>query len=147
MGAGVVDRLRQLRYNVFDVNASSKARDPVRFHNLRAESWWTMRDWIRKGGCLPANQTLADDLTSVNYFYDAANRVQLERKEDMKKRGLPSPDLGDALALTFAYPVAMESLQNRRQERGGDYDPFRPYESNDRRPQQAEDFDPYTWRG
>ncbi len=143
LGAGVVDRLRQLRYNVFDVNASSKPRDAARFHNLRAEMWWTMREWIRTVGVLPDNQMLADDLTAITYFYDAGNRIQLEKKEDMKKRGLPSPDLADALALTFAYPVAMESLTGKRADRGGDYDPFNPYGEDRRRASRADDYDPY----
>lgn len=64
-----------------------------------------MRYWL-KTGCLPAkDQELADDLTAPEFGFDGRNRLQLERKDDMKARGLPSPDVGDALALTFAIPV------------------------------------------
>lgn len=106
--------------------------------------WWTMREWLRTTGSLPENQMLADDLTAINYFYDASNRVQLEKKEDMKKRGLPSPDLADALALTFAYPVAMEAVRGLRRGGGGDYDPFRPYQGDDvQKARDAMDYDPF----
>ena len=75
------------------------------YANKRAEMWGFLKDWC-KAGCLPDDRDLAADLTGVEYGYDAANALQLERKQDMRRRGLASPDDGDALALTFAYPVA-----------------------------------------
>ena len=68
--------------------------------------WFEVRDWIAAGGAIPNMPELKQDLAAPIYWYDAANRLQLEPKDDIKKRGLPSPDLGDALALTFAAPVA-----------------------------------------
>ncbi len=66
-----------------------------------------MRDWLGGGGCLPEHdQEVADDLIAPEYGFDVRNRLQLEKKQDMKNRGLPSPDSGDALALTFAMPVS-----------------------------------------
>ena len=73
--------------------------------NKRAEMWASMREWL-KTGAIPDDPEIAADLCGVEYGYNAANAIQLERKEDMKKRGVASPDIGDALALTFAYPVA-----------------------------------------
>ena len=71
--------------------------------------WSKTRDWVKAKGCLPPNdQELADDLTAPEYGFDGHNRLQLEKKDDMKKRGLPSPDAGDALALTFTSPVATD---------------------------------------
>jgi hypothetical protein len=106
VGAGVVDRLRALGFRVADVNAGARAMEPNRFANLRAEMWSKARDWLRAGGCLPAEaRELADDLAQPEYAFDDAGRLRLESKEDMKARGLPSPDFGDALALTFAQPV------------------------------------------
>ncbi|GEP61724.1 hypothetical protein [Reyranella soli] len=64
-----------------------------------------MRDWLRFGA-LPNDRDLQADLTGVEYGYDRHDAILLERKDDMRKRGLASPDDGDALALTFAYPVA-----------------------------------------
>ena len=107
VGAGVVDRLRQMDYDVTDVNGGAKALDEKIYYNHRAEMWGAMRDWIKGGGCLPEHdQEIADDLVAPEYGFDGRNRLQLERKEDMKARGLPSPDSGDALALTFATPVS-----------------------------------------
>jgi hypothetical protein len=67
--------------------------------------WGGAKEWC-KTGCLPDDRDLQADLTAVNYGYDANNAILLEKKDDMKKRGLASPDDGDAFALTFAMPVA-----------------------------------------
>jgi len=103
-GGGVIDRLRQLGYDVIEVHFGGRASD-ARYLNKRAEMWFEMREWIRLGGCIPNNVDLKQDLAAPIYWYDSAGRLQLEPKDDIKKRGLPSPDLGDALALTFAHPV------------------------------------------
>jgi hypothetical protein len=107
IGAGVVDRLNQLGYGAFviPVNAGERAMDQDQYHNLRTEMWDKTRAWLRAGGGIPDDRELKDDLTGPEYQYDARDRLALERKEDMKARGLASPDCGDALALTFARPV------------------------------------------
>lgn len=109
LGAGVVDRLRQLSVPVTGVNFGGKpdraqTDDGIKVRNKRAEMWAFMRAWL-KGGAIPDDHELAADLTGVEYGFDENQAIQLEKKESMKKRGLASPDLGDALALTFAYPV------------------------------------------
>ena len=73
--------------------------------NRRTEVWYKMRDWLSQGGAIPLSSELYDDLTGPEYQYTGSNKIQLERKADMKKRGLASPDLADALALTFAADV------------------------------------------
>ena len=111
VGAGVVDRLGQLGFGwkLVEVNAGERATDADEFYNKRAEMWSKTRDWIKAKGCLPSkDQELADDLTAPEYGFDGHNRLQLEKKDDMKKRGLPSPDAGDALALTFTMPVRLD---------------------------------------
>lgn len=106
VGAGVVDRLRALGFRVVDVNAGARPRDPARFVNLRAEMWSSVRDWLKSGGALPTDaRTLAEDLGAPEYDFDDRGRLRLESKDAMKARGLPSPDFGDALAMTFAEPV------------------------------------------
>lgn len=66
-----------------------------------------MRAWLGRGGAIPDEQQLEDDLTGVEYSYsDGETSIMLEKKAHMKKRGLASPDWGDALACTFAMPVA-----------------------------------------
>ena len=106
LGAGVVDRLRQLGHKIVSCNSGSRAIKESLYTNRRAEMWANMRDWLNSGGTLPNNQALRADLVSLQYEFDARNRIKLERKEDLKARGLPSPDLGDALALTFWSHVA-----------------------------------------
>lgn len=117
MGAGVVDRLRQLEVpNVFEVNFGGRGREAiwagatrVRTANKRAEMWTNMRAWLA-GGAIPDAQRLEDDLTGVEYGYDANQAILLEKKEHLRARGLPSPDDADALALTFAEPVQPRAL-------------------------------------
>jgi len=104
-GSGVIDRLRQLNLEVIEVNFGGKASD-ARFVNRRAEMWFGMRDWLRAGGAIPNEVMLKQDLGAPTYHYDAMNRYVLESKDEIKKRIQRSPDYGDALALTFAHPVA-----------------------------------------
>lgn len=110
IGAGVVDRLRQMGVPVVGVQFGAKPLNAVRMSNgvkaanRRAEMWAIMREWL-DGGAIPDDQVLHDDLVGVEYSFNARDEIQLERKEHMKKRGLASPDDGDGLALTFAVPV------------------------------------------
>jgi len=113
VGGGVVDRLKSLGYHVHEVQAGGKATDVREYLNKRAEMWGAMREWL-KTGCIDADPVLSADLGGVEYGFDSSNRIQLERKEDMKKRGLASPDDGDALAMTFAMPIARSDSPMRR---------------------------------
>jgi hypothetical protein len=79
--------------------------DGVRYANKRAEIWGSMRQWLKSGGTIPADTELQSQLTNLQYAFNVRNEIQLERKEDMKKRGLSSPDIADALALTFSQMV------------------------------------------
>lgn len=105
VGAGVVDRLRQLGLDVIDAQAGTKPVDPARYFNKRAEMWADMKAWMQAGGSLPDDQELITDLTGLTYSFAPGGQLQLEKKEDMKKRGLSSPDVADALALTFYSPL------------------------------------------
>jgi hypothetical protein len=110
MGLGVIDRLRQLHIPVFPVDFGGSPLDAQKFFNKRAEMWWGVRDWLDSGGVLPDDEELCTDLTSPEYSYSGdKGQIQLEKKGDMKKRGLASPDKGDALAMTFAKPVFKRS--------------------------------------
>jgi hypothetical protein len=107
LGWGVVDRLHQMGYTfVIGVQVGERAFAPERFYNRRAELWHAMREWIQDGGDIPDDKELFTDLTGIEYGFDGKNRWVLETKEDMKERGLDSPDTADALALTFHSPVA-----------------------------------------
>lgn len=112
IGAGVVDRLKQLQYDPIEVNFGSKALDEQQFFNLRAEMWGKMKAWL-KWGSIPIDNELRDDLIGPQYGFDSKERIQLEKKSDMRARGLASPDMGDSLAITFAYPVAPVNMQRK----------------------------------
>lgn len=125
VGGGVVDRLRSLRFDVNEVQFGGRALDPRVYANRRAEIWGAMKAWLA-GGALPRDEALASDLTSPEYAYNAANAIQLERKESMKARGLASPDTADALACTFAVPtpVVVPGDREAEQKFNLDWSPF-----------------------
>lgn len=135
VGGGVVDRCRQLGLDVIEVQFGGKpdrgsladaGADGEKYANKRAEMWATMRQWLR-GGAIPDSADLQDELCGPEYGYNNRDEILLESKDDMRKRGLASPDGGDALALTFAYPVARKVPASIQAMRGsgniGDYDP------------------------
>ena len=125
MGAGVIDRLRQLQYQVSEVNFGEAALSTDRYANIRAEMYFKCRDWLTSGGALPKNAELKTELSTVEYKFNPSGRVILEPKEKLKERTGKSPDLADALVLTFARPVYMQgSVGRQRQMCNTEYDPF-----------------------
>lgn len=131
-GEGVIDRLRQLNFtNIVEVNFGSTKVVNVRYANRKAEMWFEMAEWIRAGGAIPNDPRLKQDLGAPVYWYDRLGRIVLEPKDETKKRIERSPDLGDALALTFAHPVAARSPYAALQINSGipdanarEYDPY-----------------------
>lgn len=108
IGAGVRDRLQELGFMVHGVKSGMRAMDDNTYSNKRAEMWGRMREWLLNQPCrLPNYQELLSDLSAPSYRYDSSGRLLIEKKADMKSRGVRSPDLADALALTFAEPVAI----------------------------------------
>lgn len=105
-GTGVIDFLRRWGFEVSEVNFGGKPRNENKYWNKRAEMWGEMRDWLILGGAIPNDADLKTDLSQPHYGYsDDNSRIKLESKDRIKSRGGRSPDLGDALALTFAMPV------------------------------------------
>jgi hypothetical protein len=102
VGAGVVDRLQMMGHPVIEVNGGETAFDEVRFYNKTAEMWERMREWLKGADLPPTDNDLRLALTGREYYHDDKERIRMERKKDMKKRGLPSPDEADALCHTFA---------------------------------------------
>ena len=131
-GSGVIDRLRQLSYDVIEIPFGGKAIRPDQYINRRTEMWWLMKQWIEEGGAIPNDVALKQELATPIYWYDNVGRRVLEGKDQIKKRlqGAGSPDLADALALTFALPVAKKVAEDiyikRRKEatQKADYDPY-----------------------
>jgi hypothetical protein len=104
VGAGAVDALREMGIPVIEIQFGSKASDP-RFMNMRAEMWFNMYHWLRSGGRLHPDPAIKVELTAPNHWTNDKGQTQLESKDDIKKRGMKSPDRADGLALTFAMPV------------------------------------------
>lgn len=108
VGGGVVDRLHQLGFRiVHGVNFGGRSDCPrtgEKAGNKRTEMWLSSRAWL-ENGALPPDPLLSAELSAPMFGYNVQNALLLEKKEDMKKRGIPSPDVADAFALTFAYPV------------------------------------------
>jgi hypothetical protein len=113
VGGGVIDILKARNFRVIEVNFGAPARNGTKYYNKRAEMWGDLRDWLGTG-TIDADTELQQDLIGPEYGFDKDSRVQLEKKDDMKKRGLASPDNGDALALTFAHPVARKDMATAR---------------------------------
>ena len=102
VGAGVADRLEELRFNVSQYNGGKSPRDGDRFLNVRAESYWELRERLEEGRIsLPRNEALFQELLALRWRPTAAGKIQLEAKEDLKNRLGRSPDRADAVVMAF----------------------------------------------
>lgn len=105
IGAGVVDRLIELDFNVIAVNVSESSTSEPLCHRERDALWKKGRDWLEEGKCkIPNDDVLQNELTSARYEYSSAGVLKIESKDQMKKRGLRSPDLADSFLLTLMVP-------------------------------------------
>ncbi len=107
-GAGVVSFLRNVGRNPIAVNFGGSALSEE-YSNKRTEMWCELKKWLEEGGQIDPNQDLIEDLVSPEVYFMNNGKKILEKKVDMKKRGLQSPDIGDSLALTFAAPVTKKA--------------------------------------
>jgi hypothetical protein len=124
LGAGVYDRLKEMGYGevVRAINFGSSPFEPPRVDrdgkqsggplNRRAEMWMKSKEWLQDiaGADIPDSDSLQADACGPGYKYDSHTRLVLESKEDMRRRDVPSPDEWDAVALTFAEPVAPSNI-------------------------------------
>lgn len=142
VGGGLVDRLRQLGIPVWEVDFGSKADGTniddagTRYHNKRAEIWGGMRTWLETG-CIPEiipgqETTSIDELTAPTYALSDQEAIQLERKRDMRRRGISSTNWADALACTFAFPVYVPPMS------------IYGIDADKPKPVVAADYDPYS---
>jgi len=122
---GAIDVMRAAGHSPVAVAFDRPANDP-RYANKRAECWMLMADWIKGGGCLPDVSGLLHELISPTYFFNGG-KFQLEAKDQIKKRLGKSPDLADALALTFALPDMpgdMGGVKIPKRQSKREYDPY-----------------------
>jgi hypothetical protein len=122
IGAGVVDRLRQLNFDVMEVNGGRSATEDNKYFNKRAEMWSAMEKWLQDGGAIPDDKELRAHLCAPEYGFDNRERIQLEKKSDLKDRLGESPDCGDALAMSFAEPVIAQAAKKSRKRNFANYE-------------------------
>jgi hypothetical protein len=137
-GSAWWDGLKSLGHtDALAVQFGGKASEERRFYNKRAEMMWQLAEWVKDGGALPPVPEMVKGLSTQQYTYTRDGRIQIEEKEQIKARIGRSPDLEDALACTFAYPVHIprtnvfglpESLstliEGRIHQSGLDYSPY-----------------------
>ena len=120
IGAGVYDRLEELGFPVVGINvAESPAYNPDKYKRLRDELWGEARDWfeMRRGRIWDnEDNDLVGELTSVKYKILSNGKIQIETKDEMKKRGLQSPNIADAFVLTFAQPISTYTVYESKWE-------------------------------
>lgn len=119
VGAGVYDRLLELGHGerLVAVNSGHAPLNSHRFMNRRAEMWWNMREWLHEQPSqIPDSDSLHADLCAPKYKPDSRGRIVIEKKEDIKKRGLRSPDEAEALLMTFYYPASALVETKRRSD-------------------------------
>lgn len=143
-GTGIVSAGRTLGRSWQLVWFAGESNDPGCV-NKRAEIWKLMRDWLKSGGALPKDDVLYNDLVGPETVARIDGKIQIEAKDHMKQRGLKSPNRADALAISFAYPVARKTKFARPQFAITEYDPLKGTGSFERPPGQQVvfwDYDP-----
>lgn len=113
-GAAIYDRLCEKGYTIIrGINFGQAPDDTTRYGNKRAEMYDRMKRWLNKIPCkIPNDEVLKCELTSIGYFENSSGKLMLEKKSDMRRRGVPSPDKADAFCLTFAENVTHNSICN-----------------------------------
>lgn len=115
LGAGVVDNLNHRGFGerVYEFHGGEGADDSNKYFNRRAECWGRMRDALKASMEIPDDPELADQLTGIRYAYSADQKIQLEKKETMKLRGLMSPDQGDSLAMSYSIVLQLQRPEEK----------------------------------
>jgi len=102
IGAGVVDRLKEQGHRVRGINVGTTAQDNEHYANLRAEGYWNLRQLFMDGTiALPNDNELIGQIAALRYSFNSLGKAVIESKDEMKRRGVPSPDKADALMLAF----------------------------------------------
>lgn len=109
MGGPVMDIIRRMGFNIIPINFGGEPLDKSRYYNKSAEMAMLKKQWLMDGGAIWDDPRIQDDMTQREYGTTLKGQLKLETKDEMKSRGLDSPDIDDALNLTFAFPVGMKA--------------------------------------
>ena len=113
LGAGVADRLQEQSVPVLGLNVAEAPSQQAYYMRLRDELWARTKDWLQSRVVrLPRDDQLRDDLVAPKYVFTSSGKLQIESKESMRRRGLPSCDSADALMLTLAQQGLMVTSAN-----------------------------------
>jgi hypothetical protein len=114
LGAGVVDRLRELNLPARGINVSESPAMGTTYRNLKAELWYKAKSWLEQRDCrLPKDELLIAELATVRYSFTSNGKIQIEGKDEIRKRGLASPDKADAFCLTFASDAVIGMMGSK----------------------------------
>lgn len=114
VGGGVTDGLKESHKNIAAINFGESAIEDERFENRKAELFWVLRETIRdKQISLPDDKELINQLCSIKYSYNRKGKIKIESKDELKKRGLKSPDKADALAIALAQQPKLKEPRIR----------------------------------
>jgi hypothetical protein len=114
LGAGVVDRLRELNLPARGINVSESPAMGTTYRNLKAELWYKAKSWLEARDCrLPKDELLIAELATVRYSFTSNGKIQIEGKDEIRKRGLASPDKADAFCLTFASDAVIGMMGSK----------------------------------
>ena len=138
-GAGVADRLKEQGLPAVAINVAEKPGIFDRYLRQRDELWFRAREWFQnRDVVICADDVLAGELSSIHYTFTSSGKIVVESKDDMKKRGLRSPDLADAFVLTFAASSKFDRGFSESRHRADDGQ--RPARTNSGK------FSPFKWR-
>ena len=121
------------------VNFGATADDNKLYFNKRVEMWGRIKRALENGLAIPKDSELYDDLIGPEYGFSDRQQFQLERKQDMKSRGVASPDCGDAAALTYAYHVEKRKNHKFRTDDNSAKTEYKLFDDNQPGPQDRGD--------
>lgn len=119
LGRGVLEPLHNQQFKAVGINAGDAAGEFTRFANSRAEAYWRLMEWLKKGGRLSRDDNWLE-LCKIKYKPDSKGRIQIMSKDTMRALGIDSPDVADALALTFMrgeHRMSAERKRRRQEKR------------------------------
>jgi phage terminase large subunit len=112
VGSGVHDRLKEQEWPSIPFSGAQRAHRADKFLNRRSEAWWNFRVMLENGeiDLDPEDKQLLEQLQSIKWWTNSNGKIQIESKEDMRKRGVKSPDLGDAAVYSTTHDVQFHQM-------------------------------------